>query len=383
MKIAYIINSVYKAGGMERILCDKTDALVQRGVEVHIITAHQEGNSNFFKFNDKVLFHDLSVDNSHEKMVGYFKRRRSRLISRKDHLQKLDCLLNKVSVDVVISLATDEFWMLPKLTDKSKKIVEYHFSRNSVIDYISRRNKGVIKTLRVALASMRRYRFIKVLKGVERFVVLTKEDRDAWVELDNVIAIPNFSSMKLPDSVNPDYSCKRVIAVGRLQEEKGYDSLINAWSIVSKQYQDWHLSIYGDGSLRNTLQSQIDKLGLSSYVSLEGVTKDVSSEYMKSSIYVMTSKNEGMPLVLVEAMMHKLPIVSYAFKCGPRDMIDHNISGIIVDKVGDVDGLAHGLMTIMNSSSTRERMGQCGHKKSDEYKKDYIIDRWIELFSSL
>lgn len=382
LKIVYLYHSTFNSGGGERILCDKTRALIERGVEIIIITVNQQSRANFYDFDPAITFYDLDINYGVCSNSNISKRddekRKKRL-----HFERLDALLKVIKPDITISMFYKEVSFLHKLTDGSKKIAEIHGPKYFGFEVLSRHFSGLAYYLRAAVNYIYLLNLIRGLRKLDKFVVLTEEDLKLWYELKNVVYIPNFSQLKYEDDVYPDYKAKRVIAMGRLDMQKGFDYLIDSWAIVNKQYPDWSLSIYGGGALRDSLQRQIDSLGLSSSITLEGVTSNVVDAYRKSSIYVMSSRSEGMPLVMLEAMVCKLPVVSYACQCGPRDLIDQNQTGFLIDKVGDVSGLAAGLMRLMESEELRRDMGEASYNKSKCYNESVVIDRWMSLFKEI
>ena len=144
---------------------------------------------------------------------------------------------------------------------KGKKILEYHYSR-----YAFDRSRRI-----TAFRLYDEWKFkqhIKAIKRYDRFVVLTNEDLENWKEFGNVAVIPNINSFECEKSASLDQPI--VMAAGRLTEQKGFDKLIEAWSIVCKKVDGWGLHIYGEGALRNELQKLIDKEGLSKRCFLDG-----------------------------------------------------------------------------------------------------------------
>lgn len=149
----------------------------------------------------------------------------------------------------------------------------------------------------------------------------------------------NVSQIYNPNTITksnePDYTAKRVIAVGRLDPQKGFDVLISAWKRVAELYPDWTLDIYGEGDSRQSLQRQIDELSLGDRVFLRGRSNDMSEEFARHSIMVLSSRYEGFGLVLCEASVCAVPQVSFSCESGPSEIISDRESGILVSPVGD------------------------------------------------
>ena len=267
----------------------------------------------------------------------------------------------------------NEASFLAGIKDGSKKILEVHFSRYKRLQY---GRKGLWRLA----DKIRSANDLKVCQRYDRFVVLTNEDKEYWGDLDNIRVIPNARSFTFDKPA--ELIGKRVIAVGRFNFQKGYDRLIKAWAIVCKKVPDATLTVFGEGELKGNIQQMVEKLNLSDSVSLDKATEDIKIIYQNSSILVMTSHYEGLPMVLLEAQAAGLPIVSFACKCGPRDVIDDGVSGFLVDD-GDIQVLADRIITLLDDQELRCTMGANAYHNSSNYDEVYVMDKWIELFNSL
>ena len=147
------------------------------------------------------------------------------------------------------------------------------------------------------------------------------------------------------------------MAAGRYAPQKGFDKLINAWSIVVQNHPDWKLYIYGDGELRDELQQLINRLQLQNSCFLEHTTSDIAAKYAESSIFVLSSVYEGFGMVITEAMSCGLPVVSFACPCGPKDIIQNDINGLLVEP-DNIDQLAEKISILIEigRASCRERV---------------------------
>ena len=218
------------------------------------------------------------------------------------------------------------------------------------------------------------------LKQLDRFVVLTEEDKTAWSELNNVVAIHNPVSFK-PVSISP-LKENRVIAVGRYVYQTGFDLLLRAWKKVEQQCPDWELAIYGDGD-RSAYEQMAEELGIDSCrCHLNAPTNQIQKEYLNSSVFAVSSRFEGLSMALLEAAACGLPIVSFACPCGPRDLITDGVDGLLVEKE-NVDALANSLVQVMNSPEIRESMSSAILKKAELFQIDHIAMQWQQLFESL
>ena len=130
------------------------------------------------------------------------------------------------------------------------------------------------------------------------------------------------------------------------------------------------------------LQQMIDERGLGASVALNAPTKSIGREYADSAMLVMSSNYEGFPMVMIEAMACGLPVVSFDFKCGPKDIIDNNVNGILVHN-GDIKRLADAMMRLMGDEELRRSMSVQARRVVDTYSEETVMTRWVELFESL
>ena len=182
-----------------------------------------------------------------------------------------------------------------------------------------------------------------------------------------------------PKEVN--YESKRVISAGRYMTEKGFDRLLKVWSLVNKQFYDWHLYIFGNVD-RTAYQRIAEHMQLCNTVHLMPATKDIAEEFSKSSIYVMSSRYEGFGLVLAEAMSCGLPCVSFDCPYGPREIIRNGEDGFLVED-GNIDELAQKLKQLMSNKELRKTMGAKAAMNITRYKPETIMAQWIKLFQSI
>lgn len=172
---------------------------------------------------------------------------------QRKYKKALSAELMRIHPDITISLLRREINFINDIHDGSRKIGEMHINRANYRNYDAE-HANIIKRI---FAKFWSHSLLSHLKKLDTLVVLTEKDREAWMELDNVIVIPNPLSLS-PSSVSP-LTEKRVISVARYSYEKGIDLLLNAWSIAEKQVSDWRLDVFGDGD-RTVYEQLIDEL---------------------------------------------------------------------------------------------------------------------------
>ena len=376
MKIIYCTHSTCNPGGMERVLLNKVTYLSQLpGWEVAVVTTDQNQRPPFYPFPEKVRMTDLGINYSEDNEKGAWKKITGYLRKRKEHKRKLTALLLKEKPDIVVSLYPSESSFIPDIKDGSKKVLELHYCKFFRLQYGRKGLLGWIDKLRTRQDE-------QIVRRFDKFVVLTNEDRGYWGNLPNIEVIPN-AAMHVSDTYS-DVMNKRVIAVGRLDYQKGFDRLIQAWQLVQHtgKFTDWKLDIFGQGEWREMLQQMIDKAELQNTVCLNRPTKQIGEEYVKSDMLVMSSNYEGFPMVMIEAMACGLPVVSFDYKCGPKDIIQTGINGLLVPN-RDIQALADAMMKVMEDEAYRKMLSQNARKVVDTYSEQAVMSQWIRLFTSI
>lgn len=203
-----------------------------------------------------------------------------------------------------------------------------------------------------------------------------------WGNLPNIEVIPN-AAMHVSDRYS-DVTAKRIIAVGRLDYQKGFDRLIRAWEIVQRNsyFADWRLDIFGQGEWQEMLQQMIDERNLQGTMRINRPTNSIGCEYAKSSLIVMTSNYEGFGMVLVEAMACGVPAVAFDCKCGPKDIIKDGENGLLV-RNGDIQALADAMMKVMVDQEYRKRLSKNALNVVSTYSEETVMNKWISMFTSL
>ncbi len=376
MRLIYCTHSLCNPGGMERVLVNKVTYLVERlHWDVSIVTTDQKGRPSFYPLPAGVRVTDLGINYSDDnvksvtgKILGYLQKRRR-------HKRLLTSLLEREKPDIVVSLYPSESSFIPDIKDGSKKVLELHFCKYFRLQYGRKGLLGIIDKWRT-------HQDERIVRRFDKFVVLTNEDKEYWGNLHNIEVIPN-AAMNMGGHFS-DVANHRVIAVGRLDYQKGFDRLIQAWCYIQRdgRYQDWHLDIFGQGEWHEMLENMISERNLNDSIRLNNPTNQIGREYAQSSLIVMTSNYEGFGMVLVEAMACGVPAVAFDCKCGPRDIISDGENGLLVSN-GDIPGLAGAMMKLMGDYELRRRMSVKARQVVDTYSEKAVMDKWVRLFTSL
>jgi glycosyltransferase involved in cell wall biosynthesis len=364
---------------MERVLSKKINFLNENfGYEIVIVTVEQMGQQNFFHLNPAIVQYNLDVNFNGHFSENLLKKTFLHKKKLRKYKKTVTQIIAKEQPDVCISTFGKDIEFITKLNDKSRKIGEVHFSKNFREQFLTARKNNVLWKY---LGKIRTSQLIQSTKKLDKLVVLTKADEKNWQKTNNNI-VQIYNPNPLTTFEKSDCENKKVIAVGRLDAQKGYDYLIETWKIVAQQHSDWILDIWGDGELREKLAKQIVKSKLENQVFLRGTTTDIENKYLESSFYVMTSRYEGFPMVLIEAMSCGLPCVSFDCQWGPNEIINNGENGFLVP-LGDSEQLAEKINLLITDGKLRKRMSENAKKTAENYEIGKIMEQWNDLFLSL
>jgi glycosyltransferase involved in cell wall biosynthesis len=354
MKVFFVIKSLHIAAGTERATVVIANELAQRNYEVGIICLANEGKS-FFEINSKVQLHYLYNEQD----------KRASLVRDVSRRIKLRQLYKQEKPDLIIIVGSGRSMLNIPAARGIPSITWEHFNVNV--------NWHLLHPLSRKLAAM----------YSNKIVTLTKQDAKNYknkFRAKNVVCIPNPITI---DSTNKSpLTEKRVLAIGRLTKQKGFDLLLEAWNKVQNKDNGWKLRIIGSGGMLSFLSDKIKEYNLSESIELVPSSDDVIAHYQAASIYVMSSRYEGLPLVLIEAMAMGLPIVSFDCETGPRDIIEDNVTGRLVPAF-DVNKLALELDNLMNNEPKRKFFSDNAIKSAKKFDTGIIVDKWERLFHEI
>lgn len=354
MKICFFIYNISNAGGSERVSIVIANELKKRGYDVSILSVC--GTDSFYEINSEIPIeiiykgeHNISSKNKYldilKNAYKYHKR------------NKTDIVIDVFASRSLISIPLKMFLNI-------KNITWEHFNYSAKIG---------LNPLGRKLAC--RYSN-KIITLTSEDISLYKEDnRNIKADIEYIYNPNPYEGSDVSDLNN-----NNVITVGRLSNQKGYDMLLDAWKIVEKSC-DFKLLIVGDGEEKESLKKKASDLNLKN-VEFLGVTNDVPKFYKKSSIYVSSSRFEGLPMCMIEAQSFGLPIVSFKCKTGPSEIISDTISGYLVEN-GDYKMLAEKLLLLINNRELLKKMSFEARNQSYRFNIDSIINKWEDTIKSI
>ena len=376
MKLVYIFSSFAAKGGTERIFCDKMNWLAEvAGYEIVFVT-YEQGNHPFaYPLSNKIRHVDLNTRFFTTGTMPLLKRIRFKFTMPRLFKHRLRKLLDEIQPDVVVSTTYALFLFREILSQPYRHVVESHVCYYQLLlqkkfTHISWLDRKIARHL------------LEMLKRCEKVVVLTHKDAACWKGYDNIEVIHNVVTNYPEKITDVADRPKRIIAVGRLHAQKGFDLLIQSWQLIAARHPDWQLVVYGHGGDLQKLQQQLEKAGLTSSMTFAGATDNIYKEYQDSAFYVMSSRYEGWGLVLVEAMSCGLPCVSFDCPYGPSDIIRDGEDGFLVEN-GNIQQLAEKMELLINNKELRERLGVRARLNAARFTSDNIMPQWTKLFETI
>ena len=376
MKLVYIFSSFAAKGGTERIFCDKMNWLAEvAGYEIVFVT-YEQGNHPFaYPLSNKIRHVDLNTRFFTTGTMPLLKRIRFKFTMPRLFKHRLRKLLDEIQPDVVVSTTYALPLFREILSQPYRHVVESHVCYYQLLlqkkfTHISWLDRKIARHL------------LEMLKRCEKVVVLTHKDAACWKGYDNIEVIHNVVTNYPEKITDVADRPKRIIAVGRLHEQKGFDLLIQSWQLIAARHPDWQLVVYGHGGDLQKLQQQLEKAGLTSSMTFAGATDNIYKEYQNSAFYVMSSRYEGWGLVLVEAMSCGLPCVSFDCPYGPSDIIRDGEDGFLVEN-GNIQQLAEKMELLINNKELRERLGVRARLNAARFTSDNIMPQWTKLFETI
>lgn len=355
--VCFLIGNLNNSGGTERVTSLIANKLCEDNRYNIFILSLWEGQKPFFSLNANIKTYSLyNIKPSFKKQLFPTIKKIRNFV--KDN--KIDVLID---VDSILCVFT-----VPALMGLTiNHICWEHFNFNA--------NLGVkLRDIGRKLAA--RY--------CDYVVTLTTRDKELWEHnLKNIksliVPIPNPTPYENIENI-PSLEYKTVLAMGRLTYQKGFDLLIEAWANVCKKNNDWTLRIVGSGEDEILLREQASRLNINNRIDFVPATKDVEKYYKSSSFYCLSSRFEGLPMVLLEAQAYGLPIISFNCDTGPAEVIKDSENGFLC-KANDVKELGHILSKCVNDLTVNdyEKLHENALKMNSKFYISNLIEKWYSI----
>ena len=354
--LAILIGDISRSAGTERSVTNLSNMLVKYGeYNVTILSCFSSENNNpYYELEDKVniVHYNFSKDSLVNRFSSYI-----------NIIGKTNKIIKEKSIDILLGTTHAFNCLMICMSRKVKKVACEHMSYEAC-PLISKK--------------IRKFCYPRL----SAIVLLTNADAKHYkfIEQSKLFVIPNSLSFIADEPAKLEN--KRIIAVGRLTEQKGFDILMSIAQIIKDEIPDWHIDIFGDGEDKSKLLELISEKKLESFVTINPPTKNIKEELLSSSLFVMTSRWEGLPMILLEAKACGLPIVSFDCPEGPADVIRDCEDGFLIE-CGDISALSEKIILLGKNQELRKQFGMMAKQSSNKYTASSIFIKWNDLFNSL
>lgn len=360
MKIMFLTTDITQVGGVERVISKLGNYFINKcNYEVDIISLYKKKNEDIYFDLDKkanIKYMDLESNNSD---MSLFRRLRNQIslivkINKKLKNEKFDLLITfNTMIGVAVALNYKNL--------KSKIIASEHG------DYFY-------------FGKVWRFARKKLYGRLDKVVVLTNNDKKCYGEfLKNVEVIPN--PLSLETKKKSSLETKKIISIGRLEDEKGFDELIDIFKNISKDCPEWKLEIVGDGSQKFKLKQKIIDENLQDKICISDFTDKIEDKYLSASIFALTSRTEAFGLVLTEAMECGVPCISYDLT-GPSEIINNNYDGYLISNRNSEE-FEIKLRKLMSDTNLRKSMGIEARKNIQRFDINSIGKQWSKVVEDI
>lgn len=359
MKLCFIVNQMYKAGGIERTLYYRLREL-SKFYDIVLITLENDGKPFYFGDLENVEHIDLNL-NFERKENGSLKVSINNFTKTIFSFINMQYVLFKIKPNFTINvIGTHSFYFLPFLYYQGVLVLEHHAS-----------------LYQLPPTKLKKY----IMSKFDHHIFLTQEESNLanFITKKNVIPNPienyNLSTMEYVNKKN------RIVSAGRIVNVKGFERLIKAWKIIHTEFPDWSVEIYGepDENVLNEINQLITELELKNRVFIKAAIPNILEILNDSKIYAMTSHFECFPMVLLEAMSVGALVVAFDCPTGPRNIIN-NECGYLVEN-GNLELFSESLKAAITNEKSCNLLRGNANNRSKDFLLDKIIDKWKTFFS--
>lgn len=348
MKLLFLVNNVNGKGGVEKVLNTLINSLELNfsNFKIEIVSVLSNINDqSLYEYNKNITIHHLEMNN----VFNYHFFLKLYKTLKKSDFNYVICLSS------TLVLATFIIQFLLK-TNSRFKIIAWEHSQYSNISYLKRQIRKIIYP-----------RLSNVISQTKSDSLLFKH------EGCNALAIPN--PIDLNQTEPQKNRRNHIIAIGRLEYEKGFDLLVKMIGENKFDFEGWKVDIYGEGSQTELLISLINQYKIKHIVELKKFEKNLQEKISGYEMLLSSSRSESFSMVILEALSCSLPVVAFDCPSGPREIIDHDVNGYLVPCFDEIEFM-NKTRNLMNNPELRIKMGISGLKKSGDYSMDKIIKQW-------
>lgn len=358
-RICFLNGDMSRSGGTERVTAMIANELSKKNYEVHVLNVTNESMSSFFELEDTVYHDRILRQKTVNLKKDYFKVVNG--IRKYIKKQSIDVL---IEVDVICNLYTIPATRFLKTKIISWEHFNYYSNNGSKLRDISRKLTKYFSNHIVTLTEQDRQNYIQKLDVSDKMIT----------GIYNPIQSVKVSSCNL-DS-------KQILSVGQLRHIKGFDLLCEVAKDILHQHPDWTWLIVGEGEDRLLIEQKIKEYRLEGLLILEGNQKEMDPYYRNSSLYVMTSRNEGLPMTLLEAKSYQLPIVSFDCQTGPSEIVEDGVNGYLIEE-NNCEQMSLKLNSLLEDSIKLQMFSQSAKNNIHKFELNEVINKWEEIINRL
>lgn len=387
MKIRYLLLHAYGTGGTIRTVFNQASSMAAAGHRVEIVSVLRRRTTPRFPLDPRVTVTSLVDERgaAHTESAGPFGHYRAWKTARSQGERPRYVPAGEFAYRYFDHRVEREIirWLR---TLKDGLVVPTRPGLNVLVARFAPEQVRLVAQEHMNLHTHRADVRAAIARHYPRFdavAVLTEGDREAYEK-----ALPGTRIVCVPNAVHQatrrhsTHAAPIAVAAGRLFPQKGFDMLIPAFGRAVEEYPDWQLRIFGNGEQAGDLRALIDEHHLYNNVFLMGHTAHLDEELAKASFYVLSSRFEGLPMVMIEAMSHALPVVSFDCPTGPAEIITDGKEGFLVPPA-DVAGLAEAMLPLMRDEGLRADMGAAALTNARSYAPEAVHPVWEGLFTEL
>lgn len=357
--ICFLNGDMSRSGGTERVTSIIANELSKTNkFNVHVLSTTNESNTSFFKLEENIKQDRILKDSNVNLKKQYFKV-----------VKGIREYINKNDIDVLIDVdVISDLFSIPATRFTKTKLISWeHF-------HIYNNNGSKLRDIARKLSA----------KNSDYIITLTEKDKKNYIEK---LRIKN----KIDYIYNPiikenedtcDIEAKQIISVGMLRHVKGFDMLCDVANEVLHKNKDWKWIILGEGEDRPLLEKKIKEYNLEDRLILKGNVSNVEDYYKSSSIYVMTSRFEGLPMTLLEAKSYSLPIVSFDCMTGPSDIITNNVNGYLIEPY-NIKIMSSKINDIINDKNLIKNFQYNARKDIYKFELKQILNKWMDIIEKI
>lgn len=361
MRIMLVISSL-GTGGAERVLSEMANYWVAQGHSITLVTLDST-QSDFYSLSPRIQRFALGLKGDSGSLWRAITSNIKRVLSLRDVFKRSapQAIISFVDTVNILTILSGIGLGIPLIVSERTDPRHHHLGRQ--------------------WRSLRRMLYPKASA-----VVVQTPGVCEWMQnvMPNtrIVTIPNPARIAVSQNKESFVfsSAHNIVAVGRLSHEKGFDILIKAFAHGAKAFPEWNLTIFGDGAARPSLEKLVTQLALGDRISLPGIIKEPMEALSSADIFVLSSRYEGFPNSLVEAMVCGLPVIASDCQSGPRELIDNGFNGILVNPA-NIREMAKALRSLMLNESLRRTLGMKAREVKSRFDSAIVLGLWEDLLN--